>query len=50
MLENRLKLMDGEYFGGSKMNIGDIMLFAFFCSAISNEHVNSPALRDACAS
>ena len=50
VLENRLKLMKGDFFGGEKLNVGDIMVFAFFCSAISNEHVNCPALRDACAS
>ena len=31
------------------MNIGDIMIFAFFCSSVTNEHVNAPALRDAVA-
>ena len=41
--------MPGNFFGGDKLNIGDIMIFAFFCSAISNEHVNCPPLRDACA-
>ena len=31
------------------MNIGDIMLFSFLCSTVSNEHVNAPGLRDAVA-
>ena len=49
VLENKLKTMEGDFFGGKTMNVGDIMIFAFFCSAISNENVNCPALRDACA-
>jgi len=49
VLDNRLSETDGDYFGGRKMNIGDICLFAFFCSTITNEHVNSPPLRDAIA-
>ena len=47
-LENRLKNKEGDFFGGDKMNIGDIMIFSFFCSVVSNEHVNCPELRDAC--
>ena len=46
MLENRLKDLSGPYFGGNKITIGDFMLFAFFCSCVTNENVNSPPLRD----
>ena len=46
MLENRLKETEGTYFGGNKINIGDFMIFAFFCSCVTNENVNSPPLRD----
>ena len=46
MLENRLKDLSGPYFGGDKVCIGDFMLFAFFCSCVTNENVNCPALRD----
>ena len=49
MIEKRLQGLEGDFFGGKKMCIGDIAIFAFFCSAISNEHVNCPALRDACS-
>ena len=49
VLENRLKSMEGDFFGRNKMCIGDIIVFSFFCSCITNEHVNCPDLRDACA-
>ncbi len=49
VLENRLKSMEGDFFGRNKMCIGDIIVFSFFCSCITNEHVNCPDLRDACS-
>ena len=49
VLENRLKDLDGDFFGGKKLNVGDFMIFAFFCSCVTNENVNSPALRDGLA-
>ena len=48
ILEKRLEGLEGDFFGGKKICIGDFMVFSFFCSAISNENVNHPPLRDAC--
>ena len=49
VLETRLKDLDGGFFGGKKVCVGDFMIFAFFCSCVSNENVNSPPLRDGLA-
>ena len=49
VIENRLKEVEGDFFGGKKVCIGDFIIFAFFCSCVSNENVNSTPLRDALA-
>ena len=48
-LENRLASLDGVYFGGNSINIGDFMLFGIFNSTVRNKSANSPDLRLALA-
>ena len=48
-LENRLASLDGVYFGGNSINIGDFMLFGIFTSTVRNKSANSDDLRLALA-
>jgi glutathione S-transferase len=49
MLETRLASLDGVYFGGNSINIGDFSLFALFSSTVRNKAVNSVELQEALA-
>ena len=48
-IEARLASLDGVYFGGNSINIGDFMLFALFSSCVRNDGANSAAFREALA-
>ena len=49
MLETRLASLEGVYFGGNSINIGDFSLFALFSSTVRNKAVNSAELQEALA-
>lgn len=49
MLETRLASLEGVYFGGNSINIGDFSLFALFSSTVRNKAVNSVELQEALA-
>ena len=47
ILETRLASLEGVYFGGNSINIGDFSLFALFSSTVRNKAVNCPRLQEA---
>ena len=47
ILETRLASLEGVYFGGNSINIGDFSVFALFSSTVKNKSVNSPDLQEA---